>query len=647
MVSRNVLCYGSVQMYPQKYLLRAGPLTLVYTDGELRTIKLGEREILRRVYIAVRDRNWETIPIALSEVRIDTSADRFQISFLADHSRADIHFDWRGEIRGDSDGTVTFTMDGTAQSSFLRNRIGFCVLHPIAECAGQPCVVKHTDGDVERGVFPEMIAPHQPFLDIRNLSHQIALDLEADITFDGDVFEMEDQRNWTDASYKTYCTPLALPFPAWIKAGTAVRQSITLRLRGKLPAAISDTANGPVQVMLPDGAPCSLPRLGLCSSDRSLTAREAGLLRKLNLNHLRADLELSLPDYTARLNRAAQQAEVLEVGLIAALHLSDDHEREIARFCDLVESNGMAIAGWMLFPQTRETSAGKQFASVRRTLARRFPGKPIYGGTDAYFAELNRERPGLVGADGVVWSINPQVHAFDNDSLMQTLESLPLQVASARALYSNQPLWIGPITLKPRSNPNATGASVMAEPGALPPEFDVRQMSLFAAAWTIASLKRLADSGVAALTYFEPVGTGGLMESKTGSSWPDQFHTLPRDVFPLYHALAWLGPFAECEVLPAISDRPDAVECLAVRNHSQIRLLLANLTGCVQAVKFNLSGPAQMRILDETNAEEAMRMPESVHGSDGAPRAIDKVSLRPYAVAQITMQRAYATSTTR
>ena len=30
----------------------------------------------------------------------------------------------------------------------------------------------------------------------------------------GDVFEMEDQRNWTDASFKTYCTPLRQPFPA-------------------------------------------------------------------------------------------------------------------------------------------------------------------------------------------------------------------------------------------------------------------------------------------------------------------------------------------------------------------------------------------------------------------------------------------------
>ncbi len=30
---------------------------------------------------------------------------------------------------------------------------------------------------------------------------------------EGDTYEMEDQRNWTDASYKTYVRPLAYPGP--------------------------------------------------------------------------------------------------------------------------------------------------------------------------------------------------------------------------------------------------------------------------------------------------------------------------------------------------------------------------------------------------------------------------------------------------
>jgi hypothetical protein len=30
---------------------------------------------------------------------------------------------------------------------------------------------------------------------------------------EGDAWEMEDHRNWLDASFKTYVRPLALPYP--------------------------------------------------------------------------------------------------------------------------------------------------------------------------------------------------------------------------------------------------------------------------------------------------------------------------------------------------------------------------------------------------------------------------------------------------
>ena len=42
---------------------------------------------------------------------------------------------------------------------------------------------------------------------------------------EGDAFEMEDQRNWIDASYKTYVRPLALPWPYTIATGRAVQRS--------------------------------------------------------------------------------------------------------------------------------------------------------------------------------------------------------------------------------------------------------------------------------------------------------------------------------------------------------------------------------------------------------------------------------------
>ncbi len=61
MLPKAVLYYGKDEPLPEQVPLRAGPLTLSYEAGDLRYIKLGEHEILRRIYVAIRDRNWGTI----------------------------------------------------------------------------------------------------------------------------------------------------------------------------------------------------------------------------------------------------------------------------------------------------------------------------------------------------------------------------------------------------------------------------------------------------------------------------------------------------------------------------------------------------------------------------------------------------------
>ena len=54
---------------------------------------------------------------------------------------------------------------------------------------------------------------------------------------EGDTFEMEDQRNWLDASYKTYVRPLALPWPYTIGQGQRFTQSVALTVAGAFPPA--------------------------------------------------------------------------------------------------------------------------------------------------------------------------------------------------------------------------------------------------------------------------------------------------------------------------------------------------------------------------------------------------------------------------
>ena len=85
---------------------------------------------------------------------------------------------------------------------------------------------------------------------------------------------MEDQRNWTDASFKTYSTPLELPFPVEISADEEVRQRVVLTLSDGEQNLTAAEEPG-VSISFPAGAaPRGIPKLGLCvAGDRRKLSR--------------------------------------------------------------------------------------------------------------------------------------------------------------------------------------------------------------------------------------------------------------------------------------------------------------------------------------------------------------------------------------
>ncbi len=95
------------------------------------------------------------------------------------------------------------------------------------------------------------------------------------------MFETEDQRNWTDASFKTYGTPLELPFPVSIENGTRVRQSVRLRFVGQR-TAVSAKQQGSAHIQLTNLRAVRVkPSLGfaMASHGQGLTAGEMERLK--------------------------------------------------------------------------------------------------------------------------------------------------------------------------------------------------------------------------------------------------------------------------------------------------------------------------------------------------------------------------------
>lgn len=659
MLPVQVLYDGKAVAAPDPMPLRAGPLSLVYENGDLRYIKLGAQEILRRVYVAVRDRNWGTVANQFSDVQMVVNEDSFQISYTVENQQGELDFRWQGVIHGDNQGTITFRLDGEAHTTFLRNRIGFCLLHPMT-VAGVSARIEHVDGNAEASAFPVQIAPQlvvngeikpvSPFNEMQAVAHEVLPGLWAEVRFAGDIFELEDQRNWTDASYKTYSTPLRLPFPAQVQQGTKITQTVTLKLIDERPATtdqrpITSQAGQPVAFAFTPGVQArALPHLGLgvASHGQPLNQTEVVRLQALALAHLRVDLKLGEPDYAAKLQQATAEARALPASLEIALQLTDAAAQELAALADLIQTIKPPVVRWLVFHEREKTTSELWVQLARQALASYDPNALIGAGTNVYFTELNRSRPPVHALDVVAYSLNPQVHAFDNNSLSETLAAQAATVASARQFCGDLPLAISPVTLQPRFNPNATGPEPELGPGELPPQVDVRQMALFGAGWTLGSLKYLAESGVNSITYYETTGWRGVMEVENGAPVPEKFRSIPGGVFPLYHVLADVGEFTGGEVLPTITSEPLRVAGLALRKGGRIAVMLANLTNQPQTVTVDdLGNQVRVRMLDATNAEAAMRAPETFRRQTGELRStvngLLEVSLLPYAVVRLEL----------
>ena len=588
--------------------LYAGPLRMRFENGDLRYIKWGEREILRRIYATIRDRNWNTIPSQISNLKGEIKEDSFHLSYDAMHCEREIDFVWRGEITGDEAGTIRFTFEGEARSTFLRNRIGFCVLHP-AELAGVPCRLRYANGSEYVTSFPELVAAEQPITAIHDLgviSHEVAPGLWADVTFSGDLFEMEDQRNWIDASYKTFCTPLRLPFPLEVAAGTRITQAVELRLREttqtiRLPCA--RTTSAPQSVLLARTEQrFSLPPIGFGLGPHPLSTREIERLAKLNPAHLRVDLKLVEDTVDVTLLRASNEAERLNVPLEIALFLSDKAETELQSLAALLNQNQPQIARWLIFDANAKASTARSLQLARQAL--QAFGAPIGGGTNADFYHLNQFRPPSALLDFVTFSMNPQMHASDDTSLIETLTAIPQPVRSARHYFDNLPVVVSPVTLKPRFNAVATETECVPSPDQLPPQVDVRQLTLFGAAWTLGAVKRLAESKAASVTIFETTGWCGVMETEAGTPLPEQFPSLPGAVFPLYHVLADVAEFVGGDMVELQSSDPLKVEALMLQRDGRQTLLLANLTPEPQSTTMTgLVQAARLRRLNGQNAD--------------------------------------------
>lgn len=507
-----------------------------FTDGRVINIKVGNIIIIKEIYFALRDSDWKTIPYKIKRLKEYAIEDKHVIEFEAIHDKQEFAFFWQGEITYSEEGIFTYSFTGQALSQFRKNRIGLCVLLP-SGAAGKRCKVTHGDGEAQEGVLPEHIAPFQPFTDIARIEYETDLaDLTADISFTGEKFEMEDQRNWTDNSFKIYSTPLLEGFPVVVHHGEQMQQKITVRFTGKIPPPEAERPDAVKEITWPQSEykEKRLPSLG-AEIKELLSPHQKRLFKELNFSHYR--YEVHFPIDISRLNGIAAQVKELSGKILLVVFFTENRVQEAQIIKTILREDTSSYYAVIAHEENKKVISHQCLSEIQELLAD--IDLPLGSGTDGFFTQLNREKVSADRIAFITYSNNPQVHAFDNESILDTAPGQADNVKSCRILYPGKKIWVTPVTLKMRWNPDAADQKPDAEQSYIQ-RIDWRQSQLFTAVWCLKSITALAKEQVDGVTWFETVGDLGIMEREEDLI-KSHLKTIPGQIFPVYYILWLLG----------------------------------------------------------------------------------------------------------
>jgi hypothetical protein len=439
-----------------------------------------------------------------------------------------------------------------------------------------------------------------------------------------------------------------LPWPFELRAAAELEQRISLRVEGRVPAEARSAGGGEIAITL-GGITGRMPQIGIEISASEVTpSRERlALIQALGPRLVVGNVLLHLGHGRREIAAYREIADACgaELNLEAAIP-GQEPKTEAAALAEECAAAGADVRALTLWAQAdlKGVLPGSNWPvqppleAVRWAATMAFPKSRIGGGAHGFFTEFNRRRPLVHFVDYVTFTTTPIVHAADDRSVMETLETLPAIIDSAKSIAGGKAWRVGAAGIGTRDNPYGTGPTPNPENRRVcMAEMDPRQRGLFAAAWTVGYLAAFAASGAEALILGTATGPRGAIYRRLDQKqpWFDEVEG-PR-VFPVFHVIAAAARASGQEVLAAESSAPREVVGFAWRGGETTQLLLANLTPRRQSVSLgatNTSG-ATYRVLDETAFDAATA------AADWAKRAADRfagrIELAPYAVAFVTL----------
>ena len=390
------------------------------------------------------------------------------------------------------------------------------------------------------------------------------------------------------------------------------------------------------------GGVCPAIGLGLPAGAGVLGAVERGVLAGLGPGHLRADVRLSSDAVADVVAGAEAAARDCGCGLELAAFADSMSPAELGRLAGAVKTLGVPLSRVLAFSEHELVTSPAVVAWTREAVG---ATAPVFGGTNLYFAELNRDRPGPGSADGFSFSANPQVHASDDRSLTETPGSFLDMLRTARSFLGDRPIAVSPVTLLPRFNADAPGAGTL---GLTEPPADGRQASLICAVFTALAAKFLAAGGAASVTMFETVGDRGVVAGTADGARRTKAggREVPAGAaFPVGHVMAVWGRWSGHPLTRALSTDPLRVDGAACLIGDRLEVLVANATAEAQQATLEVpwlrpAGTGSVRRLDAASVDsgwssggvlDGFSEPEGITGGRAA------LELSPYGLALIEL----------
>lgn len=638
--------------WPDSTTLRAAGHSLDLAPEGVRHHRVDGVEVLQGLYAAVRAADWSSLLTTVTSERRTTRADG-AVEVVREEDVGG-RFDGRLVLVLDGRGVLEATVELRARADAEVNRWGLnacldadgyagaVVALDDAPDVGTDAFRVPVDVAAQRsvdGVLQGLFPPSARMVLHRTDGAVVTLASE------GLLLEAEDQRNWTDPSTKVYGGSLREPRPITVAAGQVLRQRLTVsavvpgthavtrhprRGAGTGPQAALErhrvgtaSSRGRGAVV---GQVRPLPRVGVQVNDVPAgTTGEPGRLRELlaalRVDHARVDLEPAAdPAPTADPEPSSGWAAPdLGLPLELAVLLADTSQpalRAVARAADALPEGSR-----VLVHLAGRRTTDRRLADAVAALATR--PVDVVPGSDAYFTDLNRDRPDCAGGT-VSFTVTPTVHRDEDEAVFATLPVQRLLVEEARRLLGAGVV-VSPVTLRLRGAPESAPQDRAARRVITPAHVDGRLRALRGAAWTVGSVHAVTAGGAVSGTWHELLGPRGLV-AEDGA------------VSPAFHALAALRATTRPRVAAVASPDGSVVGLHAV---DDARLLVAGLRPWGTAVDLTgvlpPEGAVRRRLREQDLAAAAAELDWWAVAPSAAVGPV--VELEPFEVTSLTWQR--------